>query len=221
MTKITGIDLVTAQSMIFGSSILTPTEASKFWGVKASKPATENLRYNFRTMRFCSRRLFFNDWRIVYALPLSFREQLNILKKKKIKQKNLDIFEHLWWSRKDRESFWVDSKPEEGYYLIDIYPRFQSSNWHHQQEKVQSLGSKFDRADERVYTQLILTAANIYGLGYPQRISHWGHITTFGGFKINVLGRIINRRPCIQIHGASHEIGDIEIGTCVTRKWDF
>ncbi len=218
MTQAKGIDLVTAQSMIFGSSILTPSEASKFWGVKASKPATENLRYNFRTMRFCSRRLFFNDWRIVYALPLSFREQYEILRKKN-QLYMFTLFPHHWWLKDETQNFWVDSKPEEGYYLIDIYPRFQSSNWYHQQERVQWLGPKFDRADERVYTQLILSIANIHGMGYLQKISHWGKMEMGGDCKLSISE--MNDHHCIQVHGSSCELGAGTIGTCITRKWDF
>jgi hypothetical protein len=204
--------------MLGVSKVITPAEASEFWGVKALKPASENLPYSFTTLRFCSRRVRFNDWRIVYTLPLSFRQQFEILKERNSPE-TFSIFGHQWWLEEKEQSFWVDSTPEEGYYLIDIYSRFKTTNWKEQTDRVNELGHKFCRADERVYSQLILATANIYNIGFLQKINHWGDTKTHGDYRVALLD---GHDFCsLKVFGASEDLLGGEIGTCIARKWDY
>lgn len=212
------VDLSLAKE-IFGSfKVISKQEAEEFWKVKSNPSISETLRYNFTTLRTHARECRQNDWRIIYALPISFRQQFQILSKKSDPE-TLRIYEHYWWSRREIQSFWVDSKPEEGYYLIDIYPRYHSSSWFFQQERVDALGAKFERADERVYSQLVLAVGNIHGLGYLQKVDHWGSISTAGECKVSVLE---DRQRCdIKLHGTAPELPEDKLGTCISRKWDF
>ncbi len=124
--------------------------------------ATENLSGN-------------SDWRLTNAAPLSFTEQCEIIGVNSGYQLYFDNYR--WWVELE-DSTWKESRPEAGYYLIDFTPRMKDTNWPDQERAICLLGNEFERADERVISQALLTTKRVTGEILLEGWCHWGQIIT-------------------------------------------
>src|SRR5690606_11996359 len=113
--------------------------------------------------------------------PLSLREQRDIIGVNTDSQPY--FFKNDWWLG-EAEDTWAKSQPEAGYYLIDFKGRFKSSNWNDQNARIADMGAQFERADERVFAQALVSIFKTHGERLHTGTVHWGRIEDSDGDRV-------------------------------------
>lgn len=144
------------------------------------------VRYTEESLRECANlnRLGDTDWRLVYGLPLSLRQQREIIGTEP-KSQTCFFYEIDWWLG-EAENSWANSKPVAGYYLIDFKGRFNKhpTNWENQGLRISRMGGAYTRADERVYLQALIS---MFKPGGKRLYAyHWGRIKDSKGYRVSV-----------------------------------
>jgi hypothetical protein len=151
------------------------------------------IRYTEETLRECATQNHSGqaDWRFVYVHSLSLREQRKFigtnLQNQPCFHNDSMFFGGDWWVGPDwydPENKWATSQPEAGYYLIDMQGRFNSTNWHDQDVLISKMGDVYERADERVLSQALISIFKIYGERLHTGTYHWGWMEDSGGFRV-------------------------------------
>lgn len=158
------------------------------------------------------------DWRLVFGLPLSFREQHDIIGTTPKSQPYFAI-DNDWWLN-ECEGVWAESQPEAGYYLIDFLARFSRDTWEDQDIKIVEMGPNFERADERVFSQALISIFKTRGGErlHPETF-HWGRIKTSDGGLVLVNG--FNPECGLGIIRLPQFVSTCSAVVCVSRKSDF
>lgn len=125
-----------------------------------------------------------HKWILAYASALSFREQHSILGTDKSRKPN--YYPGVDWFLKPKEKEWAPAKPEAGYYLLDMTPRWNRTNWEQQGRNIAALGPDFERADERVFAQAVLAHQKATGQRLFDDKWHWGNPLDSDGFRVCV-----------------------------------
>lgn len=149
--------------------VLTPEMAAKLFG------KNQNLALPFTEKELkeaAKENKAGEDWCLIYASPLSFLEQREIIGTGKDK-----FYNYSWWLTEA----WAKEKPIEGWYLINFNLKFNHTNWDGQNKKIE-LGC--ERADERVVSQAVFGFLNTKKL--LENSYHWGRILDSRGYRVCV-----------------------------------
>lgn len=177
-------DLATAIELLGQANIVTPEQNVATFGQPLSKdepvvcPIIEQIKKCAAQNKAGT-----HKWILAYASALSFHDQHRILGTDCNRPPNycpgvdrfLKIPEDRKWDFK-----WVEEKPEAGYYLLDMTPRWNLTN-HGDQDG--NIGwPDYTRADERVFAQAVLAYQKTTGQLLFDNVYHWGktHIGPFG-----------------------------------------
>lgn len=154
-----------------------------------------------------------HKWMLSYASALSFQDQHMFLGSDKKYQPNYHK-DASWCFLKPEEQEWIGSRPQPGYYLLDMMPHWNSLDWQEQEDNIALLGDDYERADERIFAQTVLTFQKITGRRLFNNAWHWGHTLDSVGrrvcVKLKLDGFFIND------HEISGEHGSLSV--CVARK---
>ena len=154
-----------------------------------------------------------HKWILVYASALSFREQHSILGTDNRRKPN--YYSGADWFLKPNYKEVGDSKPDAGYYLLDMTPRWNLTNWQGQGDNITALGEDYERADERVFSQAVLAHQKATGNRLFDNQYHWGHILDSHGCRVCV-GLAMGGLGVGHV-GPSYS-GDGDLFVCVARK---
>lgn len=125
-----------------------------------------------------------HTWFLSYASALSFREQHTILGTDKSHPPN--FYPGVDWFLKPSEKEWAEGKPEAGFYLLDMTPRWKKTNWQQQEDNITALGEDYERADEHVFAQAVLAHQKATGQRLFNNVWHWGRILDRSGYRVCV-----------------------------------
>lgn len=125
-----------------------------------------------------------HQWMLGYASALSFVSQRSILGVNRDCQPC--YLRAIGWFLEPEEQAWAESIPEAGYYLLDMMPRWDKTGWKEQEVNIAGLGRDFVRADERVFSQIILANLKVTGQRLFQNVFHWGRILNTKGCRVSV-----------------------------------
>lgn len=197
--------------------VITHNQTAKAWDIEI--PIKAPIRYSEATLQECAEQNRNNeaDWRLIYVMGSSLREQLE---KRGTNAKNQPCFDKNleWWFKPDKH-LWVNKKPKAGcYYLINLWPNFGNMSWNDQEQAIFDLGNNYERCDLSIFTEAIQTilivcdGERIAGSWY-----HWGFTPDADNFHacagLNDKG--------IKVSG--HACGNIRPNLCVStvRKFNF
>lgn len=154
-----------------------------------------------------------HKWVLAYGSTQSFRSQHSTLGTDKTHKPN--YYPGVDWFLKPNYKEVGDSKPEAGYYLLDMTPRWNLTNWQQQEENIAALGEDYERADERIFSQVVLAHQEATGQRLFNDKWHWGRILVSDGCRVCVRlssdGLDVNDGP------PSYGGGD-DLCVCVARK---
>jgi hypothetical protein len=125
-----------------------------------------------------------HKWILAFASALSFRDQHSILGTDKSRKPN--YYPGVDWFLKPNEKEWADGKPEAGFYLLDMTPRWNLTNWQGQGDNITALGDDYERADERVFSQAVLAHQKATSQRLFDNVYHWGRILDSDGCRVCV-----------------------------------
>ena len=154
-----------------------------------------------------------HKWILAYASALSFREQHSILGTDKSRKPN--YYPGVDWFLKPEQKDWADGKPEAGYYLLDMTPRWNLTNWQGQGDNITALGDDYERADERVFSQAVLAHQKATSQRLFDNVWHWGRILDSYGCRVCV--RLHPDGLSVSSSGPSYSDYD-GLYVCVARK---
>lgn len=174
------------------------------------------IRYTEETLRECAvlNRSGQADWRMIYALPLSLRQQREVIGVDKANQPC--FYDNDWWLN-DKEDAWAKFQPEAGYVLIDFKGRFNRTNWNDQNSRISEMGEQYERADERVFAQALVSIFKTHEERLHLGTYHWGRIEDSGGDRVFV-GRFAS--DGLLVYNDHPFLGDGGLFVCVARKFD-
>jgi hypothetical protein len=157
------------------------------------------------------------DWRLVYSFPFSLLRQMACAGVSDEEQPCFRFDDRMY--AKD-QGYWTESRPEAGYYLVNLQGQFWGSGWEVQESLITRVcGSDYERADERVVTQALICVARMTGQRLFRQAFHLGRMVDSRGRRITVgefsyhglrIGNLGSKRPapwCSTV--------------CVARKFDF
>jgi len=175
-----------------------------------------SIRYNMETLRECAVLNRYNqrDWRMVYGLPLSLREQRE---NGGTDRENQSFFYDSDWWLGDKEDGRAKSQPEAGYYLIDFKRRFEGTNWNDQNTRITEMGDAYERADVRVFAQALISIFKTHGERLHSGTYHGGRIKDSDGYL--VVGFFDS--DGISVHSFRPSGVAVYLVVCVARKFDF
>ncbi|TSA44885.1 hypothetical protein D4R52_03445 [bacterium] len=123
-----------------------------------------------------------HNWFLTYASDLSLVDQHAILGT----SQHPRFYPGVDWFLKPEQKAWAPSKPVAGFYLIDMIPRWNRTNWQQQGENITGLGVDYERADERVFSQAVLAYQKVMGKRLFDNVWHWGRILDSDGYRVCV-----------------------------------
>lgn len=214
------LDIDGAITILGESKVVTAQQAYKAFGRtyladQATEAVSHSIRYTEETLRECAvlNRSGQADWRLVYGLPFSLRQQREVIG---VDTSNQPCFYSNDWWLGDKEDAWAKSQPEAGYYLIDFKGRFNRTNWNDQNVRISEMGDAYEIADERVFSQALISIFKTHEERLHTGTYHWGRIEDSVGDRVFVGGfdygglRVYGVRP-------SGDGGDLCV--CVARKF--
>lgn len=211
------MDLRTSIAVLGDTKVITRDQAH----IAFNQPESNDqvmIRYFEDTVRKCA---VMNrkgaDWRLLYGLPLSFRDQHDIIGVDRDNQPCFnDAYEDWWLS--DKEAVWAKSQPEAGYVLIDMKGRFNRTNWNDQNTRISEMGDAYERADERVLSQALISTFKTHGQRLHEVTYHWGRIEDSDGFRVCVGGFSSGG---LGVNDVRPSGGFGGLFACVSHKFDF
>lgn len=218
-----------AISIIGVNRVITAAQARKVFNLDDDTPSLfeTSVSYTEETLSECATENERKEarWRLVYTLPLSFREQYDRIGTDKDRRGELYfsaptdyIVGHCWWLG-ESEASWVGSKPLAGYHLIDMQGVLQSrTNWHQKTDAIALLGEQFECVDERVFLQALASLFKIHP-GEWAHVSrwHWGRLETSSGERVYVG---LNGDGQLTVNSSDPSIPTEIIGMHTTRKFE-
>lgn len=154
-----------------------------------------------------------HKWILAYGSTQSFRNQHSTLGTDTNHKPN--YYPGVDWFLKPNYKEVGDSKPEAGYYLLDMTPRWNLTNWQQQEDNIAALGEDYERADERVFAQAVLAHQKATGQRLFNDKWHWGRILDSYGYRVCV-GLLSDG---LYVYGVLPSYGVIDcLYVCVARK---
>lgn len=127
------------------------------------------------------------DWRLVYVLGLSLREQRELRGTDNCKPCfNTDT----WWLEKSEDS-WATKGVEPGYRLLNFKLQFRSMNWKEQRKAIAKFCRNDKRAEEQAVSEAILSVFMVTGECLLKLSYHWGISQDFADFRV-LVGRFVS-----------------------------
>lgn len=171
--------------------IITPEQAASVW----NKPVPQNtqLRYSEQTIQECIEDNQRNgaDWRLIYALGLSLREQRNIQGTDTDNQPC--FYDNGWWLDGEKQNcekksipYWAAQSAEPGYYLLNFNGQFGDKIWQKQNELIAQLGPNFTRAPETIVAEACLSTFLLTNERLLKNWYHWGSFLGSGRGRVGV-----------------------------------
>ncbi len=213
-----GATLARALTILGVSKMLTDEESAKAWGVSKVSPT---IRYTEHALRAaananaCSEA----DWRLVYVNGFSLREQRHLLGTDPKQQPCFDQ-SYTWLLSKERDVWAAVSRPA-GYYLIDFHGRFDSISWIDQELLIEQFGNdfSFERADETIVSEAVLTIFKVTGERLMENWRHWGRTLDHDRERVYVGEFDHAGWHVFTCHPGEHTHGDLRV--CLSRKFSF
>ncbi len=125
-----------------------------------------------------------NKWVLGFGSTLSFREQHSILGTDTNHKHN--FYPGVDWFLEPEYREVGDSHPIAGYYLLDMTPRWNYTNWQTQGANITALGEDNERTDERIFSQVVLAHQKATGQRLFNGQRHWGRILDSNRFRVCV-----------------------------------
>lgn len=212
------LSITDAMAILGSKKVITAVQAHQTFRITLSLPHNPVwTRYTEQTLRECAvlNKSGQSDWRLVYGLPLSLREQRKIIGT----DTNIKpcFYSNDWWMD-EKEDTWAKSTPTAGYYLIDFKGRFNNNTWLGQENQIAQLGDAFERTDERVFTQALIALNKILDPRLYAETNHWGRIEDSVGHRITV-GNVYP--GCFGFFSEPVLNYTDRMFVCVSRKFDF
>lgn len=212
------IDLERAIGILGSDRVVTAEQACAAF----NQPVPEGdipIRYYSETLYAAAQQNSqgFTDWRLVYIMPLSIREQRDI-----IGDSDQPRFYDQDWYQNKSEDGWANDKPVEGYQLIDFKGRFGETKWADQDTEIAKLGSIYERADEFAVSQAVIS--NFKASGDKEErlledVYHWGRREGSDGYRVHV-GDFDSDGLGVSCGNPSwDDVGRLVV--CVGRKFDY
>lgn len=215
------VDLRTSIAVLGETKVITRDQAHTAFNQPESNDHVM-IRYFEDSVRKCAEmNAMGQDFRLVYGLPLSFREQRQIIGVNPNRQPCFNSDDHWWLGYK--EDAWAKSQPEAGYYLIDFKGQFNRTNWNDQNDRIIEMGEQYERADERVFSQSLISIFKTHGQRLHKETCHWGLLEDSKGYRVcagffGFYGLwVVSGHPS----RASDSIGRDSLLVCVSLKFDF
>lgn len=208
---------------ILGSEkVVTADQALQAWGLSLEAKNTQ-VNYSRGTLFTASlvNMAGGGDWRLIYILPISLREQRDIIG---VYLKLQPCFSrHMWWILDAPEGKWAFNRPEEGYYLVNFKHVYAGNDWKVQQRKVDRFGTS-ERTDEHAYCQALISIYRTHFDPLYVRANHWGRYEVGNG-----CGRVLidfHGRMGIRVYSFTESYEEVrdnsyKVPTHLTRKFDF
>jgi len=194
--------------------VVNADQTAQAWQVPV--PENVRLRYSEATIRECiEANRQGEDWRLVYILGLSLREQRD---KQGVDQNSQPCFYNNDWWLESKEDSWAKHKPEPGYYLVNFNGKHANKNWQDQENGITALGERFERCHETVFGEAIVS---VYLTGGGERIAenwyHWG--LSLGSDRNRVFVGVFDSVG-FHVGLASPDYSHSILRVCVARKFD-
>lgn len=199
------------------SKVITKEQVGEVFGYERASSFPNEVSYREVTLRDCAvlNKSGETDWRLVYGLPLSLRQQRETIGTDTNNQPC--FYSNDWWMD-NKEDVWAKSQPEAGYYLIDFKGRFGGTTWEGQNSRIAEMGDAYERADERVFVQALISFLKIYAEQLYLAKYHWGRILGSYGHPLAVCSY-----GSLGIH-LRNDLFDYrlrDVFVSVFRKWEF
>jgi len=170
-----------AVNILGSNKVISETTALEVWGLE--KNVNVPIRYSEATLRQCAQENEQDkaDWRLIYCHGFSLREQFEKHGYKEEKQPCFRL--DLWWLRlKEEDDKWVNYKPLNGYYLLNLYGlygyRSKTKLIEIALSEISKSSKEYEPCNEAIFSEAILT---IYMVNNGERIAEdWYHC---GGTK--------------------------------------
>jgi len=157
------------------------------------------------------------DWVLAYSDGLSLREQRQTVGIKAGHQPCFNASYSLWLEKK--ENVWAIKGVQPGYYLVDLQGRFGLQTWQGQEESIQKkLGSVYERTDEHLISEIILSACLINGERLLENFFHWGTLAS-GSYDYRVVVGLFDLYG-LRVDGYHLDTSNYtNLRACVSRKF--
>lgn len=211
------VDLRTSIAVLGETKVITRDQAHTAFNQPASTDHVM-IRYFEDSVRKCAdtNQSGKSDYYLVYQLPLSLREQRHIIGVDRNSQPC--FYNNKWWLGDKYEDGWAKSQPHAGYVLIDMKGRFNATSWNDQNIRIAEMGEQYERADERVFSQALISIFKTHGQRLHQWTYHWGRIKDSDGYRVCV-GFFESGGLNVNDDHPSNDDGNLF--ACVSRKFDF
>lgn len=110
-----------------------------------------------------------------YAFSLPILQQMQLVGTDPAKQPCFCTYDHEWWKEMSHDEL-ANSVPDAGLALLDLNGRFGRESWASQEKLISNLGPNYERADERILTQICLGYHAVFGEYPVGDWFHWGRI---------------------------------------------
>jgi len=196
--------------------IIGHKSVANFWGVAVPKDI--RVRYSEETLR---ESILANQdgeqWALAYYTGQSIRQ---MREKRGINKNNPPCFYDKTWWLENMENFWTNKKLAPGYYLLNYNGKFGNKTWMDQEELIAESGPMYERANEFVVAETILSNFYIHnGECLLEDWYHWGKEET-GAHDDRVL---IGRFDSNGLEVSYWSPGDLRspLRVVLFRKFDF
>lgn len=165
------------------AKVVTLGEVTQKWGKAPSE--TPSVPFSEEVLGQCAKANGAGDadWRLVYVLGLSLREQRAIRGADRAKQPC--FWTNTWWLEKAEDS-WAIKRVEAGYRLLNFQFQFTNLDWKEQGKAIAKLGRNYERAEEQAIVETILSVFMVTGERLLETIYHWGHSRVSVGCRVVV-----------------------------------
>lgn len=202
--------------------IITSEQAAQLWNVFI--PQNIQLHYSEQTIQECiEANQRGENWRLVYTLGLSLRQQRDI--RGTDKENQPCFYNNDWWLDEEKQrcakknmAYWAAQIAEPNYYLLDFNGRFGSKNWNQQEELITQLGPKFERAHETIIAEACFSTFLAANERLLEDWWHWGLLTDSAGYRVYV-GSFDPDGLNVHRHWPDYSVSRLRVS--VARKFDF
>jgi hypothetical protein len=196
--------------------IIGHKSVANFWGVAIPKDI--RIRYSEETLHeSIQANQNGEQWALAYYTGQTLRQ---MREKRGTNKSNQPCFYDKTWWLENVENFWTNKKLEPGYYLLNYNGKFANRTWTDQEGLITELGPMFERANEFVVGETILSNFNIHnGECLLEDWYHWGKEET-GSHDDRVL---IGRFDSNGLEVSYWSPGDLssQLRVVLFRKFDF
>lgn len=164
------IKIKTARKILGSNRVYAGAQVAKQWGVAL----TTNLpiQYTEADLEEAVRENAAGtaDWRLVHVLGLWSLCELHVRCGVNSKSQLFFCKNNTWWLEASADK-WASLKPMPGYYLLDFVGKWSFTSWEKQEMQI---GSDFERANEVVLTEAVMSVFLLTGERLLETWYHWG-----------------------------------------------